>query len=325
MNRLGRGPNALNGALGQGLKANSPSWTTLQTQASEYAKLAAALGKTNPPRGSKESWQELTSAFAESAAELEKAVRAKDQTAALAAHDQLSNSCMECHRAHRGGTGGGMGLPSNGPGFGPPGGPPGGRPGFGPGGPPGGQFGPAGPGPGSLGQGPPLGGPNALGGPRGSGPERQAPGEASGPHGSGAGAGPNGPEAGPGGPAETPDAAVVAFLAALKQGDAPALAATVSRQAPAEVAIRDHKKTFEAILRKSLSTADLKKLAADFEGFAIDGPPMRGPAGKVVVNLAHGSIRRKVFVRRDPDGWRVVDYGGKVGASSKAKAGRAAR
>src|SRR5262249_24912132 len=81
--------------------------------------------------------------------------QAKDKDAALAAHTQITNSCMSCHREHRAmGPGGRGGMGGGPPGFGPPGG---GRPGPGgpppsPGGPPPGPGGPP-PGPG----GPPPG------------------------------------------------------------------------------------------------------------------------------------------------------------------------
>jgi hypothetical protein len=136
MNKLGKGPNALNATIGKELKTDPPPWDTIGPQAKEYAQLAASLSKYDPPKGSKESWTKLTGAYAESAAALDSAAVAKDKDAALTAHTKLTQSCMACHREHRAGPGG-MGMPG---GFGPPGGPPGQRPGFppadAPGGPP---------------------------------------------------------------------------------------------------------------------------------------------------------------------------------------------
>jgi hypothetical protein len=128
MAKLDRGPAALNKAIGKGLEADPPDWGTLQKQSSEYASLVAGLGKLEPSKGSPESWAKLTKAFAESAADLDHAAQVKDRGAALTAHEQLSGSCMECHREHRrmpmrGGFGKrGGGPPGGGP---PPGGPPG--------------------------------------------------------------------------------------------------------------------------------------------------------------------------------------------------------
>ena len=143
MVKLGRGPNSLTPTLGKELKETPPPWDAIGPQASEYAKLTASIVGESPTRGDKESWSKLAKAYADSAAELDKAAQARDVTAALAAHGSLTNSCMACHRVHRamgpGGPGGrgGPGGPPGGPGGPPPGG---GPPGFGPppgGGPPG--------------------------------------------------------------------------------------------------------------------------------------------------------------------------------------------
>ena len=125
------GPNPLPKRLGNEVKAEKPDWEAIQTQTKDFAALAKELGTYSPPKGSKESWESLTSAFAEAATDLDKAAQAKDAVAANTACDTLANSCAACHKEHQNKRGGGMG----GPGFGPPGG--GGRPG-GPGGPGGG-------------------------------------------------------------------------------------------------------------------------------------------------------------------------------------------
>lgn len=135
MRKVAAGPNSFTPKLGNQLKAESPDWDTIQAETKEYATLAKELGTYDPPKGSKESWKTLTDAFAEHAADMDKAAQAKDKAAASTARDQLANSCKACHDAHQNKRGpGGMG------GFGPP---PGGR---GPGGPP--PGGPGGPPPG---------------------------------------------------------------------------------------------------------------------------------------------------------------------------------
>jgi cytochrome c556 len=98
----GRSPQALNGAIDRGLAAEQPAWDTLQPQAKEYAELATELGQNDPPRGSAESWKQLTTTYAESAAALDRAAQARDQTAAKAAHGKLTESCKGCHQQHRG-------------------------------------------------------------------------------------------------------------------------------------------------------------------------------------------------------------------------------
>ena len=125
MVKLNKGPSSLGILLDTELKAEKPAWETIQPQTKEYAQLAGDMVKHDPARGSKESWAKLAAAYAESATELDKAAQAKDKDAARDAHTELSNSCMACHRQHRGG-GPGMGGGMRRPGGGPPGGPQGG-------------------------------------------------------------------------------------------------------------------------------------------------------------------------------------------------------
>jgi hypothetical protein len=138
MTKLAKGPNALTSVIGKELSQNPPPWETIQGQTKEYSLSASELGKYDPPRGAKETWIKLTTAFAESAAELDKAAIAKNKETALVAHDQLKNSCNACHQQHRGmGARGRGGAPGFGPGGGPGGPPPGGGPGSPPPGGPG--------------------------------------------------------------------------------------------------------------------------------------------------------------------------------------------
>jgi cytochrome c553 len=130
MRKLDKGTYSLN-AIANNLKTDPPAWDTIQSQTTEYSHAASDVGKSDPPKGSKESWAKLSAAFAASATALDKAAQAKDLAGARAVVTNLQGSCMACHQAHRGGPGG----------FGPPGGPggPGGRQGGRPGGgPPGG-------------------------------------------------------------------------------------------------------------------------------------------------------------------------------------------
>jgi hypothetical protein len=118
MARLTKGPNSLTPVIGKALEAEAPDWSAIQPQTDEYARLAAALVKNTPRKGSAESWAQLSAAFGESADALDKAAKAKNRDAALDAHSQITGSCMECHRQHRGGG------PGMGPGMGKMGGPP---------------------------------------------------------------------------------------------------------------------------------------------------------------------------------------------------------
>jgi hypothetical protein len=110
MTKLTKGRASLTPVLGNELKQEPPPWETIQSQTREFDRLAAALGQNPPPKGSKESWAELTAAYAASAKDLDRAAQAKDRDAALAAHGKLATSCQACHREHRGGRPG-MGGP----------------------------------------------------------------------------------------------------------------------------------------------------------------------------------------------------------------------
>jgi hypothetical protein len=119
MTKLGKGPQALQGALDKALRQAEPAWDAVQAQTGEYAKLASELGKLDPPKGSKDSWSKLTLAFAETATELDKSAKANEKDATVSAHADLGSSCMGCHREHRvmgPGGGRGMGRPPDGPG-----------------------------------------------------------------------------------------------------------------------------------------------------------------------------------------------------------------
>jgi hypothetical protein len=102
MTKLAKGPKALTSVIGNELNQNPPPWETIQGQTKEYSQSASEMGKYDPPGGTMESWIKLTTAFAESAAELDKAAIAKNKETALVAHDQLKNSCNACHQQHRG-------------------------------------------------------------------------------------------------------------------------------------------------------------------------------------------------------------------------------
>lgn len=131
MVKLARGPQSLTPVIGNELGQDPPPWETIQGHTKEYSEAAAEMGKYDPPRGAKQSWMKLTTEFADTASEMDRAAVAKDKERARAAHEVLKNSCNACHKEHRRMGRGGGGPPGG------PGGPPGG-----PGGPPGRPAGP---------------------------------------------------------------------------------------------------------------------------------------------------------------------------------------
>src|SRR5438067_7391544 len=67
------GPTGIQPALGKELKDDEPVWDDIQKDTKEFASLAAALGKSDPPKGSKESWARLTKTYADDAKALDDA------------------------------------------------------------------------------------------------------------------------------------------------------------------------------------------------------------------------------------------------------------
>lgn len=60
------------------------------------------LGKNEPPKGDKESWEKLTKSYLDTAKQLDKAAQAKEKSKAVVAHTKLTKMCMACHKAHKG-------------------------------------------------------------------------------------------------------------------------------------------------------------------------------------------------------------------------------
>jgi hypothetical protein len=105
MGKLAKGPESLVTQLDTELKSDSPPWDTVQTQTKQLLSLAIAMGAEEPPQGEKASWAKLTAEFAGSASDMNRAALAEDKDAALDAHDKITNSCIVCHKAHKGGKG----------------------------------------------------------------------------------------------------------------------------------------------------------------------------------------------------------------------------
>jgi cytochrome c556 len=102
MQKVNKGKDALHSTVGQQLKANTIDWAAVQKNTKDYANLAEFLGKNDPPKGDKASWESLTKAYTDDAKALNDAAGKNDKTAALAVHQKISDSCMTCHQAHRG-------------------------------------------------------------------------------------------------------------------------------------------------------------------------------------------------------------------------------
>ena len=122
MMKLFKGNPSLKDSISQELESGSPSWEMIQPQTKEFADIVASLIKYDPPKGSKESWTKLMTAFSEQAKTLDHAAAAKNKEDAKNTLEKIGGSCKACHDEHRGGRGGPPG------GFRGPGGPPKGPP-----------------------------------------------------------------------------------------------------------------------------------------------------------------------------------------------------
>jgi cytochrome c556 len=84
------------------VEATPTDWDELQKTTEEIAKYGKALGKNEPEKGSKDSFKKLAGKLADNTKELDDAADAKDLTKLKASQKAIQNSCMECHKAHRG-------------------------------------------------------------------------------------------------------------------------------------------------------------------------------------------------------------------------------
>jgi cytochrome c556 len=83
------------------LRADDTNWDDVKKDTKEIARLAAQLGKLDPPKGDKESWQKLTKAYADNAKALDAAAAKMDKDAAKTVSEKMGKSCDVCHMAHR--------------------------------------------------------------------------------------------------------------------------------------------------------------------------------------------------------------------------------
>jgi hypothetical protein len=102
MGKLNKGPTSMTPTLGKALKEDEPGWDAIQKTTKEFVELAECLGKNEPPKGDKKSWEKLTNDYARIAKELDAAVRKKNKEEAQLAHVKLTQACKNCHLAHKG-------------------------------------------------------------------------------------------------------------------------------------------------------------------------------------------------------------------------------
>ena len=102
MTKAHKGGKSLLSTVGGDLKSAEPNWDDVQTKAKELVKLGKSLGKNDPPKGDKESWEKLTKSYVDTAKQLDDAAQAKEKSKAVTAHSKLTKMCAACHKAHKG-------------------------------------------------------------------------------------------------------------------------------------------------------------------------------------------------------------------------------
>lgn len=102
MQVLNKGGKAESAKLKKELANGSPDWKAVQSSSKQFATLGATLAKNEPPKGEADSWKMMSDAYAADCKALDEAAQKEDLVGAKAAFMKLSNSCMTCHKAHKG-------------------------------------------------------------------------------------------------------------------------------------------------------------------------------------------------------------------------------
>src|SRR5262245_4889514 len=101
MTKAHKGGDALLKKLGKQLKGKDVPWEDVQAESKELLDLGKSLGKNDPPKGDKKSWEKFTASYVKGAESLHKAADDKDQKTAAKAQTSLEGSCKACHAVHR--------------------------------------------------------------------------------------------------------------------------------------------------------------------------------------------------------------------------------
>jgi len=111
----------------------------------------------------------------------------------------------------------------------------------------------------------------------------------------------------------SPNTAVEAFLSALRAKNKDRLSQATAKRAATE-SVEKHQKIFAAILEGSISDEELDDMAKSLEGFQVNGILPAKSTGQVGVTIGRSNgidqLQRTVQVRREKEGWKVMDFGG---------------
>ena len=85
-----------------GKEAKGGKWEDALTHAKALNVFGEALGKNNPPKGDKTSWETLAKKYNENTKAVLAAVEKKDATATATSLKAIQGSCTDCHKSHKG-------------------------------------------------------------------------------------------------------------------------------------------------------------------------------------------------------------------------------
>jgi hypothetical protein len=86
---------------GNECRKEEPDWSVVETRGKELVRMGKLLAKNTPPRGTKESWEQLTTVYVAHATLLEDAGRRKDRESANYHVRKLTAMCNTCHKSHQ--------------------------------------------------------------------------------------------------------------------------------------------------------------------------------------------------------------------------------
>jgi hypothetical protein len=100
MNEGHKGTDAFLAKIGS--EAKGAKWEDAVMHAKALNVFGEALGKNDPPKGDKTSWEKLAKKYHENTKAVLTAVEKKDATATATSLKAIQGSCAECHKAHKG-------------------------------------------------------------------------------------------------------------------------------------------------------------------------------------------------------------------------------
>lgn len=83
------------------LDKKESDWTVVAARARELVRVGKLLALNTPPKGSKESWEKLTTLYTARATVLVDAAERKDKEEATLQTERFFGLCRTCHQAHR--------------------------------------------------------------------------------------------------------------------------------------------------------------------------------------------------------------------------------